>query len=201
MKQTMKTFFIWMMAAVCVCINVTAQGFGGGYGGGGRGGFGGGGGHNGGGRGGHYGGQRIQSQSTSQDYSQLKIINFPEITGLTLNQDLVVSTAVLNEQKDMLKTKDQKQEMQVKIDHAGSQKDIDKYTQKMAKLDDKMQQVSLKADTKIRSILTNEQYQEFTEKKDQIKFGFIPQFGNGFRPTNSPDGDNPEGRERMRNDN
>jgi len=187
----MKTFFIWMMAAVCVCTNVTAQGYGGRYGGGGHGGFGGG------GRGGHDGGQRTQPQSTGKDYSQVRITDFPQITGLTLKQDLVVSTAVLNEQKDILKIKDQKQEMQVKIDHAGNQKDFDKYTMKMAELDDKMQQVSLKADNKIRSVLTNEQYQEFTEKKDQIKFGILPQYGNGFRPNNFPDGDNPERRERM----
>jgi len=187
----MKTFFIWIMAAVCICTNVTAQGYGGRYGGGGRGGFGGG------GRSGRYGGQRIQSQSVRKDYSQIRIIDFPKITGLTLDQELSVSTAITNEQKDILKITDQKQEMQVKIDRAGSQKDIEKYTKKMAKLDDKMQKASLKADNKIRLILTNEQYQEYIEKKGQIKFGVLPQFGNGFRPDNPPDEDNPERRGRM----
>ena len=184
----MKTFFIWVMVAVCICTNVTAQGYGGrGYGGG-RGGFGGG------GRGGRYGGQRIQSQSTGKDYSQIRITDFPKISGLTLDQELGVTTAITNEQKDILRITDQKQEMQVKIDHAGSQKNIDKYTKKMAKLDDKMQKVSLKADNKIRSILTNEQYQEFIEKKDQIKFGTLPQFGNGFRTNSPPNGDNSVGK-------
>ncbi|MDR0796843.1 MAG: hypothetical protein LBE79_12480 [Tannerella sp.] len=186
-----KTFFIWMVAALCVSVNVTAQYGGGRYGGRG-GGFGGA------GRGNRYGGeQRAQSQSNSNS-DQISLTNFPEITGLTLKQKLEVSTLLTNEQKDILKIKDQKQELQVKIDHASSQKETDKYTKKMEKLDDKIQQVSQKTEKKIQAVLTNDQYREFTEKKDQIKFGTLPGFGNGFR-SNPPNGNFPNGREQLNN--
>ena len=63
----MKTFFIWMIASLCVCMNLTAQG-------GRRGGAGGGGNRDfGGGPGGG-------SQTTiSRDYDQIQITDFPEI--------------------------------------------------------------------------------------------------------------------------
>jgi hypothetical protein len=186
----MKTFFIWITAGLCVCSSMAAQGYGGRYGGG-RGGFGGG------GRRGGSQGMRSQSQSNTKDYSQLSITDFPEITGLTLKQKLDLSTAVTNKQKDILKINDQKQELQVKVDHAGSQKDADKYKEKMAKLDGKIQEVSQKTDKKIQAMLTNEQYKEYTEKKSQIKFGTIPKFGSGFRPNpNQQSSDSPERRER-----
>jgi Spy/CpxP family protein refolding chaperone len=175
----MKTFFIWIMAGLSICMNTTAQMGMGGNRGMGRGGYGG-------NRGGRYGGIRsTQSQTISKDYNQLSITYFPEITGLTLKQKLEVSTIVTDEQKNILKLKDQKQELQVKIDHADSQKETDKYKKKMAKLDEKMQQVSLKADGKIRTILTNDQYKEFSEKKSLIKFDMLPKFGSGFRPNST----------------
>ena len=174
----MKTFFGWIIIGLSVCMSVSAQGYGG------RGGFGG-------GRGGYGGGSRgnrgnmgeMRRQSQSQDYGQVSITNFPEISGLTLKQKLDLSTAVTNEHKDILKLMDQKQELRVKMDHAANQKDREKDTKKMAKLDDKIQKVSQKTDKKIQSILTNEQYREFMEKKDQIKFGTIPSFRSGIRPT------------------
>jgi len=189
----MKTFFTWMIAGICICLNVSAQGYGG------RGGYGGGrGGYGGGNRGNREGnqGMRNQSQSMSKDYSQLSITDFPEITGLTLKQNLDLSTVVTDEQRNILKLSDQKQELQVKIDHAKNQKDIDKDTKKMAKLDDKLQQVSQKADIKIRAILTNDQYKEFMEKKDLIKFGMLPTFMGGFRPNPAGENGNPERTER-----
>ena len=184
----MKTFFIWMIAGLCVCSSVTAQ-YGGRYGG--RGGYGGGRRYEG------NQGMRTQSQSGTKDYSQVSITDFPEITGLTLKQKLDLSNAVTDEQKNILKLNDQKQELQVKIDHAGSQKDADKYKNKMTKLDGKIQEVSLKTDKKIQAMLTNEQYKEYTEKKSQIKFGMLPKLGSGFRPNPNQQGsDNPERRER-----
>ncbi|MCL2651794.1 MAG: hypothetical protein FWD60_12345 [Candidatus Azobacteroides sp.] len=188
----MKTFFIWMIAGLSVCMSVSAQGYGGrgGFGGGGRGGYGGGGYR--GNRGGNPG-MRSQSQSLSKDYSQLCITDFPEITGLTLKQNLDLSTIITDEHRNLLKLSDQKQDLQVKIDHANSQKDIDKNTKKMANLNEKIRQVSIKADKKIQTILTNDQYKEFLEKKDQIKFGMLPTFRGGFRPNpNQPDNSNPE---------
>ena len=190
----MKTFFICLMIGLCACMNMSAQGFGG------RGGFGGGRGGYGGGRGnrGNHDEMRNQSQSLSKDYSQICITDFPEITGLTLKQNLDLSDIVTAEQRDILKLSDQKEELQVKIDHAENQKDIDKDKKKMAKLDSKIQQVSTKADKKIQAILTNDQYKEFLEKKDQIKFGVLPAFRGGFRPNpnQQESGSNPERMER-----
>jgi len=183
----MKTFCIWMIAGLSVCSSLTAQGYGGRYGGGrGRGGYG--------GNGRRYGGNpemRTQPQSNMKDYSQIGITDFPEITGLTLKQRLDLSTAVTDEQKNILKLNDRKQELQVKIDHAGSQKDVDKYKKKMAKLDAKIQEVSQKTDKKIQAMLTNDQYREFTAKKSQIKFGVLSKIGSGLRPKlNQQDGNN-----------
>lgn len=183
----MKTFFICMIAGLSICLTVNAQGYGGRYGGG-RGGYGGGG-YRGNRYGGNPGDMRARQQITPNDYSQICITDFPEITGLTLKQNLDLSTVVTDEHRDILKLTDQKQELQVKIDHAGNQKEADKDGKKMAKLDDKIQKVSLKADQKIRAILTNEQYGEFMEKKDQIKFGILPSIRTEFHP-NPPDTDN-----------
>jgi len=170
----MKTIFIWMMVGLSVCMNMAAQGYGGRGGGyGGRGG-----GYR--GNRGNSGAMRNQSQSLGKDYSQICITDFPKISGLTLNQELDLTKAITNERKSLLKLSDQKQELQVKIEHAKNQKDIDKNTKKATKLDAKIQETSLKADKKIQSILTNEQYQEFMEKKDQIKFGMQPTYRSGF---------------------
>ena len=190
----MRTFFIWMIVGFCLCLDLSAQGYGGRGGfGGGRGGYGGGGYR---GNRGNMGGMRNQSQSLSKDYSQICITDFPEITGLTLKQNLDLSNIVTAEQRDILKLSDQKEDLQVKIDHAENQKNVDKNTKKMAKLDDKLQQVSQKADKKIQTILTNDQYKEFLEKKDQIKFGTLPAFRGGFRPNPNPNqqdnGGNPD---------
>jgi len=195
----MKTFFIWIIAGLSVCSTIAAQGYGGRYGG--RGGYGGGygGGGYGGGRrnGGNPEGMRYQSQTNKVDYSQVCITDFPEITGLTLKQNLDLSTVVTDEHKNILKLTDQKQELQAKIDSADNQKAIDKNTKKMAKIDEKIQKVSLKADTKIRAILTNDQYNEFKEKKNRIKFGFLPTGRGGFRPNPNQQGNgNLERRER-----
>jgi len=176
----MKKFFIGMIVGLSICLSVSAQGYGGRGGfGGGRGGYGGGGYR---GNRGNTGGMRNQSQSLSKDYSQICITDFPEITGLTLKQNLDLSNIVTAEHREILKLSDQKEDLKVKIDHAENQKDIDKNTKKMAKLDDKIQQVSIKADKKIQAILTNDQYKEFSEKKELIKFGTLPTFRGGFLP-------------------
>jgi len=183
----MKTFFIWMIAGLTVGMSLSAQGYGGRYGG--RGGYGGG-----------YRGNRANPagvrhpwQRVSKDYNQFCIPDFREITELTLKQKLDLSTVVTDEHKNILKLMDQKQELQVKIDHADNQKNVDKYTAKMAKLDDKMKKVSTKADKKIQAILTKDQYKDFLEKKDLIKFGTLPTFRGGLTPDpNRPKNGNPE---------
>ena len=171
----MKTLFIWIIAGLSVCMSLQAQGYGNGRGGGY-------GGYRGNRSGANQGAMRNQSQTIKKDYDQIRIIDFPKITGLTLQQDLDLTSAVTNEHKSILKLTDQKQELQVKIDQAKNQKEADKNTKKMAKIDDKIQKISLKAEQKIRSILSDDQYKEFIEKKDQIKFGIQPNYEKKFLP-------------------
>ena len=163
----MKIFFIWMIAGLSVCSSIAAQGYGR-YGGRGYGGYG----------GNRYGSNpgetRYQPPAIKTDYNQVYITDFPEITGLILKQKLDLSAVITDEHKNILKLSDQKQELQAKIDQAQSQKEIDKNTNKMAKVDEKIQKVSLKAEKKIRAILTDDQYNEFIEKKNLIKFGILP---------------------------
>ena len=159
----MKTFFIWTIAVLCACMNLSAQR---GGGGGGRGGAGGGGNREFGGGGGQ--------QTMSINYDQIQITNFPEIEGLNVNQKLKLFSLVKDEHKNFLKLMDEKRILQREIDRATKQKDIDKHTKSMAKVDEKVQKASQNSDKKIKSTLTNDQYKEFTEKKDQIKFSDPP---------------------------
>ena len=155
----MKTFFVWMIAGLCVCTSLSAQR------GGGRGGAGGGGGNR------DFGGGGMgQSQTISRDYDQVQIADFPEIEGLNVNQKLKLFSLVKDEHKNILRLTDEKQALQRSVDRATKQKDIDKGTKDMAKLDTKIQKVSQDSDKKIKSTLDNNQYREFVEKKDQIKF-------------------------------
>jgi len=176
----MKTFFIWMVAGLSVCMNITAQG------GGRRGGgapnrdFGGNQGA------GNQGGARNQAQTISRDYDQVQIADFPEIAGLNVDQKLKLFSIVKDEHKNILMLTDQKRVLQGNINRTDStkQKEIDKYKKSMAKLDDKIKDVSLKADKKIKSLLPEEQYKAFMEKKEQIKFEDPPilrggNFGRG----------------------
>ena len=164
----MKTFFIWMIAVLCACTNLSAQR------GGGRGGAGGGNRGPGGGAG--------QPQSVSMNYDQIQITDFPEIEGLNVNQKLKLFSLVKDEHKNFLKLMDEKRTLQRDIDRATKQKDIDKHTKNMAKLDEKVQKASQNSDKKIKSALTNDQYREFTAKKDQIKFSEPPTPQRGPRP-------------------
>jgi len=161
----MKTFFIWMIAGLCVCMNLTAQGGGrrGGGAGGGNRDFGGG-----------SGGAGPQSQTMGRDYDQVQIADFPEIAGLDVTKKLKLFSIVKDEHKNILKLTDQKQGLQEVNNRSDNQKDIDKNLKEISKLDDKLKKESQNADKKIRSALSNDQYKEFIEKKDQIKFNDPP---------------------------
>ena len=176
-NNTMRTFFIWMIAGLSVCTSMSAQ----------RGG--GGGGRNRGGAGESNadrfpaGEMRRQSGSINRDYETVSITDFPEISGVTYKQNMDLFKIVKDEYKNTLMLSDQKQEFQVKIDKAKNQKDIDKNTKEIAKLDEKIKKVNLDADKKIKAILSTDQYNEFIEKKDQIKFSTPPVLrGGGPRP-------------------
>ena len=182
----MRTFFILMIAGLSVCVSLSAQ-----RGGGGRGNRGGGGANP------PSGEMRRQPGAVSRDYEKVGIADFPEITGLTYKQSLDLFKIVKDEYRNTLMLTDQKQEFQVKINNAKNQKDIDKNTKEIAKLDDKIEKTNLDADKKIKAILTADQYSEFTEKKDQIKFNTPPILrggggGGGPRPDRPRVESNPE---------
>ena len=180
----MRTFFIWIMAGLSVCTSMSAQR---GGGGGNR------------GRGGASapsGEMRRQPGVVSRDYEKVSITDFPEITGLTYKQNLDLFKIVKDEYRNTLMLTDQKQEFQVKINNAKNQKDIDKNTKEIAKLDEKIKKVNLDADKKIKATLSTDQYNEFLEKKDQIKFSTPPVLrgggGGGPRPDRPRAESNPE---------
>ena len=160
----MKSFFIWLIVVLSVGMNMSAQG-GGSIAG----------------QGGHIVSSRVVSvdtiyktQSPGKDYSQIRIIDFPEISGLTVKQNLNLFKIVKDEHQEILMLTDQKQELQNKIEQAKKQKDIDKDTKTIAKFDNNAKKASIAADKKIRKILTNDQYNEFIEKRDLIKFSEPP---------------------------
>jgi len=153
----MKTFFIWMIAGLCVCLNLSAQG------GGRRGGGGGGGGNRG-------GGGWSQTPSISRDYEKVQILEFPEIAGLDVNQKLKLFSILKNERKNFLMLSDEKQSLEMANSRTTKQKEIDSNLKSMSKLDEKIKKESLNAEKKIRSLLGEEKYKIFLEKKDQIKF-------------------------------
>jgi len=170
MINTMKTFFIWMIAGLCVCMNLSAQR---GGGGGGRGGAGGrGGGNFGGGPGGP-----PPTATVSRDYEQVQIADFPEISGMDVDKKLKLFSIVKTERKNILKLMDQKQELQILNERSNKPKDIEKNNKNIAKLDEKIKKENLNTDKKIKSTLTNDQYKAFVEKKDQIKFNDPPVSG------------------------
>ena len=166
----MRTFFIWMIAGLCVCTSMSAQ-------------RGGGGGRSRGGGGGDFGApsgeMRGQPGVVNRDYSQVGITDFPEITGLTYKQSTDLFKIVKEEYRNVLKLTDQKQEFQVKINSAKNQKDIDKNTKEIAKLDEKIKKANLDADKKIKTTLPSDKYNEFIGKKDQIKFSTPPVLRGG----------------------
>jgi len=171
----MKTFFIWLMVGLTVSMNLTAQR---GGGGGGRGGAGGGGGAP---MGGNIPGGMRGQQAPSRDYEQVQITDFPEIMGLTVNQKLNLFKIVKDEYKNILKLTDQKQELQRTSANAKNQKEIDKNTKALEKLDGNAKKVSETADKKIRKIISNDQYREFTEKRELVKFKDPPLQRGRFR--------------------
>jgi len=161
----MKTFFIWLIVGLTVSMNLTAQ-RGGGRGGGGAS-------RGGGGGGGNFSEMR-GPQPTARDYDNVSIAEFPEIAGLETKQTLNLFKIVKDEQKNILKLMDQKQDLQTAIDRSTKQKDIDSNKKKIANLDEKIKKESLNADKKIRSTLKGDQYADFIGKKDQIKFSIPP---------------------------
>ena len=169
----MRTFFIWMIAGLSVCVNMSAQ----------RGG--GGGGNRGGGGNAPSGEMRRQPGVINRDYDAVSITDFPEISGLTYKQSLDLFKIVKDEYRNVLMLTDQKQEFKFNIDNAKNQKDIDKNTKEISKLDDKINKTKLDADKKIKATLSTDQYNEFLEKKDLIKFNTPPPLrggGGGPRP-------------------
>lgn len=128
--------------------------------------------------------QRGDGNSTS-----FGIMKMPEIPDLTSAQREKLVKALTDEQKNVSKLMSEKHDLMTQYREKGTEpteKERNKQIKKIEKLDEKIVKAKNKSDEKIRSILTPEQYQVFTEKRDQVKFnrsgGRSPMDGRRERP-------------------
>ena len=89
---------------------------------------------------------------------------------------------------------DEKRELKMKSDEPGlSEKKRQKLMDKMMKADNKMKKNEEKYDKKYRTILTQEQYQVFIDKKKEIEFKGFGKPNGQQRPPRRPDnGERPD---------
>lgn len=122
------------------------------------------------------------------------LMSMPDIPGLTLEQREKLSKAISDERKDMSKLMDEKQELKIKSDNPGlAEKKRQKLIEKMIKADNKIKRNEEKYDKKYRSILTQEQYKTFINKKKEIEFKGFGKPNNQQRPPRRPDnGERPD---------
>lgn len=111
------------------------------------------------------------------------IMGMPDIPDLTLEQREKLSKAISDEQKDISKLMQEKQDIKMKADNPGiSEKERVKLIGKAEKTDEKIRKKQEKYDDKYKSILSAEQYQIFSEKKKDIEFRGPRNGTEGRRP-------------------
>ena len=135
--------------------------------------------------------QRGNMNAEGQDFM---LMSMPDIPGLSLEQREKLSKAISDERKDMSKLMDEKRELKMKSDEPGlSEKKRQKLMDKMMKADNKMKKNEEKYDKKYRTILTQEQYQVFIDKKKEIEFKGFGKPNGQQRPPRRPDnGERPD---------
>lgn len=144
--------------------------------------------------GGPRGGRPPMQRNADTEGQNLMIIGLPEISGLTLEQQEKLSKEITNERKDISKLMQKKNEIRIDSENPGiSEKQRQKLSEKIVKVDEDIKKKEAKYDKKYRSILSEEQYKVFAEKKKDIKFtgqrpsGNRPQRGDfEGRPENGP---------------
>lgn len=121
------------------------------------------------------------------------ITGISEIPGLSLEQHEKLSKEITNERKDISKLIQKKNEIKIDSENPGiGGKERQKLSEKMAKVDEDIKKKEAKYDKKYRSILSDEQYQAFAEKKKDIQF--IKQHPFGNRPRRGENQEKPENR-------
>lgn len=116
-------------------------------------------------------GERPLMQNDRQNQDGFMIMGLPDIPNLTLEQREKLSKEITNERKDISKLMQEKQTLKTDTQNPGmAEKERQKLFEKMAKIDDKIQQKEEKYKKKYRSILSEEQYNTFIESKKDIQF-------------------------------
>ncbi|MFV0417738.1 MAG: hypothetical protein ACK5KT_03250 [Dysgonomonas sp.] len=124
-------------------------------------------------------GERPHMQRPDGQEQEFMIMGLPEIPGLSLEQQEKLSKEITNERKDISKLMQKKNEIKIDSENLGiSEKDRQKLAEKTAKVDEDIKKKEAKYDKKYRSILSEEQYKIFAEKKKEIQFTKQQPFGN-----------------------
>ncbi|MFV0328474.1 MAG: hypothetical protein ACK5KL_01430 [Dysgonomonas sp.] len=122
-------------------------------------------------RGGGRGEGRPPMQQRSGNQDDFMIMGMPDIPDLALEQREKLSKAISEERKDISKLIKEKQDYKRESDNPGiAGKERAKLLEKAEKTDDKIRKKEEKYEKKYRSILSEEQYQIFSEKKKDIEF-------------------------------
>lgn len=143
-------------------------------------------------------GERSHMQRQGGQEQEFMIMGMPEIPGLSLEQQEKLSKEITNERKDISKLMQKKNEIKIDSENPGiSEKDRQKLAEKMAKVDEDIKKKEAKYDKKYRSILSEEQYNIFSEKKKEIQFTKQSPFGNRPHRNEGQEGPDHEGGDDM----
>lgn len=111
----------------------------------------------------------MQQRSGNQD--DFMIMGMPDIPALTLEQREKLSKTISDERKDISKLMKEKNDYKRESDNPGiAGKERRKLLEKVDKTDEKIKKKEEKYDKQYRKILSEEQYNIFSEKKKDIEF-------------------------------
>lgn len=118
------------------------------------------------------------------------ITKLPEIPELTDKQREKLIDNLTKEHKDIAKLMSEKHELKIKMDNMSGmdEKEKDKSLSKMRKVDEKIEKSKDKYEKKYRSVLNEEQYLVFQEKKKDVEFRKPQQFRKRMQNSESGEG-------------
>lgn len=158
----------------------------------------------GGGRPSGMGGQRPpmngqMQERISDSNNEYWIMHFPEIPELTSDNKRKIIDLLCKEKKETSKFLREKMDLEDQIFNtiSPSEKDMDKFSKKISKLEAQIEKISAKYNTKYSKILTVDQYLVFKEKRKDIKFKKPRETRSNImspdrdEPGNRPDGNMP----------
>ncbi len=103
---------------------------------------------------------------------EIGIMKMPEIPDMTDKQRQKLTKNIIREQKEVTTQMADLHALKIEMESTPglSDKEKEKLQKKMDKIDEKMKKTREKYDKKYRSILTDNQYEAFTAKKNEIQF-------------------------------